>query len=479
MNASSSTEPLLGASIWRMLDPPISPQHEPRVRRRVFRLLGVTFVVGVLLAVLRVRAFSGIGYPAGAQVIDALWLLAYIGLSLAIVLRTGGSVLLRVSVLIVVIEAALGATRLVFGFDARAGSLLIGVLVAHAVGALTLPWTPLRTLLPATGAIVITVLAAIAEPAQGLGRLGLILMGAAVCLPGLIISIVRNWRVQAQEMIDFFRHRYHQMRQELVDARLIHEAAFPPPRTTGSVRFTYVYEPMSQIGGDYLHAHVSPGQRGGDEALSVAVLDVTGHGIPAALTVNRLHGELTRLYAENTHMGPGAILTALNRYVYLTLADHSVFVTAIVVRVDPTTSMLEYASAGHPPAFLRSSGGSIEELPSTAIVLGALADDEFDPAPVRRRFMPGDALIAYTDGATDVKAEDGSRLEVSGLRAIVERGWADQSQRWPHVILRAVNRVSRGPKDDDVLIIEIYRTLGEETPPPHDEQVRVPHASTA
>jgi serine phosphatase RsbU (regulator of sigma subunit) len=308
---------------------------------------------------------------------------------------------------------------------------------------------------------VIGMVAVAGAPPVGLGRAGLVLAGAGVCVPGLIISVVRNWREQTHEMVEFFRGRYLEMRQELVDARLIHEAAFPPTRDTGSVRFAYAYEPMSQIGGDYLHAHVSAGRNGGEEALSLAVLDVTGHGIPAALTVNRLHGELTRLYAESPHMAPGAVLAALNRYVYLTLSDHSVFVTGIVLRIDPTISELEFASAGHPPAFLRQPSGEIEELPATATVLGAFEGREFDPAPIRRPFMPGESLIAYTDGAMDARSRSGERLEVVGLRKIVHEQWADHEQRWPQVIARAVHKFRYGAPDDDVLVVEAYRTLGE------------------
>lgn len=159
-------------------------------------------------------------------------------------------------------------------------------------------------------------------------------------------------------------------------------------------------------------------------------------------------------------MAPGAVLRALNRYVFLTLSDHSVFVTGIVLRVDPGRSTLEFASAGHPPAFLRSGRGTIEELGATSIVLGALDATEFDPAPIQRPFLAGDSLIAYTDGAMDARSRTGERLELDGLRKVIEQGWADESQRWPETIDRAIHQFRHGPPDDDVLIIEVYRTMG-------------------
>jgi len=461
MTQSPAETPVF-TSVWRLLDPPIPDERVPEVRRQVLAQGGIAMAAGLILLTARLLAVPSEGYETAGILIDSAWALGYFVVAgWILILSPRGRALLRTSVLIVVGEAAFGVLRMAFGVDPGGASLLVGVQVAHAAGALLLPWTPLRTLLAALGAGVVGMIAVIATPPAGLGQLGLMAAGAGVCVPGLVISVVRNWREQTHEMVEFFRGRYLEMRQELVDARLIHEAAFPPPKETGSIRFAYAYEPMSQIGGDYLHAHVSAGRHGGEEALSLAILDVTGHGIPAALTVNRLHGELTRLYAENPHLAPGAVLNALNRYVYLTLADHSVFVTGIVFRIDPTISELEFASAGHPPAFLRSSDGRIEELGATATVLGAFESCDFDPAPIRRPFMPGDSLIGYTDGATEAQSRAGERLEVAGLRKIIHQQWADQSQRWPQVIAKSVHRFRHGAPDDDVLVVEAYRTIGE------------------
>src|SRR5690606_28540475 len=93
--------------------------------------------------------------------------------------------------------------------------------------------------------------------------------------------------------------RYGEFRRELTDARRIHESLFPKPKCEGDVHFLYLYEPMRQIGGDYLFVSCAPTDDGRREMLSFVVIDVTGHGIPAALTVNRLHGELSRLFAED------------------------------------------------------------------------------------------------------------------------------------------------------------------------------------
>ena len=91
-------------------------------------------------------------------------------------------------------------------------------------------------------------------------------------------------------------------------------------RDDGPVRLNYVYEPMRQIGGDLLFVHPPPdAMRDGSGTFSAVILDVTGHGIAAALTVNRLVGELERLFSENAAASPGDVLRGLNRYVTVTL----------------------------------------------------------------------------------------------------------------------------------------------------------------
>lgn len=75
------------------------------------------------------------------------------------------------------------------------------------------------------------------------------------------------------------RGRYVEMHRELVDARRIHESLFPAPTCEGNISVRYAYEPMRQIGGDYLFCKhtLAPA---GNQRLNMVMLDVTGHGIP-------------------------------------------------------------------------------------------------------------------------------------------------------------------------------------------------------
>lgn len=344
---------------------------------------------------------------------------------------------------------------------------LWGVLLTHILACSFLPWTAMQALAPIVVLVLVNAIAVVLgtrSNAEGATPVALMIvqigMSPFVGLPGTLICWLRHSRRVEQFKMRAMATRYGEFRRELTDARKIHESLFPKPRASGEVHFHYLYEPMRQIGGDYLFVAMSPTDDGRGEMLSFVVVDVTGHGIPAALTVNRLHGELSRLFAEDPGIRPGDVLRLLNRYVHLTLATHSVYVTAVCGRIDPRKSVLEYASGGHPTAFLRAVDGTVEELQSTALVLGACPDAEFEPEPREMKFGPGDSLIAYTDGALEAKDKDGRMLGTKGMQRIVGSRSHCPSGSWPQVILGVVEQHRHGPPADDTLVIEVFRPLG-------------------
>lgn len=333
----------------------------------------------------------------------------------------------------------------------------------HLIASLFIPWTGREAIRPLVPLIVLNVLlVAFFSDASPLPRALAALAFPLIGVPGVAWSAWRSGRFKDRFTMRILKSRYREMRQDLVDARRIHEALFPAPIHDGPVRFAYLYEPMRQIGGDFLFARFSPSLHGPEPALNVLIIDVTGHGVPAALTVNRLHGEIQREYAVKPHATPGDLLTGLNAYVHATLADHSVYVTALCVQVDPNLAggTLRWASGGHPPAFVRRVDGAIEQLDSTTFVLGACHGDDFRHEERSMPFGPGDALIAYTDGATEARDRSGRMLRIDGLMRIVASAAASQDpDGLARQVLGAVERFRFGPAVDDTLVVEVSRPV--------------------
>jgi hypothetical protein len=438
-------------------------------------LLGFGVAVGASLWVLmRAQGGGGAGLQLGNVadgVVAAVFLLA-----LRQALRRPlqrEAVLARAFWLIVVsggVRLSLGVVELQRGIDlspaAEAlGGVVVGMqgalalLTAHLFACLFLPWTPRESLRPLIPLLTFNALVSVWYSQSAWMTALVIALSPLIAVPGALVCWWRSSRFHERFSVHMLRRRYSELKRELVNARQIHESLFPRQVLDGSVRMVYRYEPMRQIGGDYLYACITPAAEGDGSALNIVLIDVTGHGVPAALTVNRLQGELERIFAENPRSGPGEVLRLLNRYVHLTLATHSVYATAFCARVEAQAGVLHYASAGHPPAFVRGIDGTIERLDSTTFVLGVAPGDEFEADPRTVAFGPGDALIAYTDGAIDVRDRAGRHLGVAGLQRVIasenpsEGGWAD-------ALLRVVDGHRSGGIADDTLIVEVWRPVG-------------------
>ncbi len=366
----------------------------------------------------------------------------------------------------------LGVTHVIANVFMRAVGFPWIIGLYHLFACVCFPWTPQQAIRPIGPLLLLNAVGVLVFGSMPPGMTAAVLiLSVFVAAPGILTAWFKHSRRMERFRIRALQARYGQMRRELVDARRIHEALFPPPIVSGSLRFDYRYQPMLQIGGDYLYARRGGSRRegprgveGGDDrgVFNVLVMDVTGHGIAAALTVNRLYGEVERLFAENPDAGPGDVLSALNKYVHLTLATHSVYVTALCVKVDEDRNVLEYASGGHPPAFLCTADGRIEQLDSTAIVLGACAACDFDPCVETRRFEVGDTLLAYTDGAIEARNDAGRMWGVQGMaRCLANVHTREMAGKagLAGVIVSAVESHRYGPSEDDTLVVEVTRTV--------------------
>lgn len=143
----------------------------------------------------------------------------------------------------------------------------------------------------------------------------------------------------------------------------------------------------------------------------MVLLDVTGHGVPSAITVARLAGELERIFAEMPNLDAAGVLRLLNRYIRLTIARYHVFATAFVASISPGSSTLSYAGAGHPAGLLyRHGSGELEQLESCVGMLGVFEDDEFECVTQVVEIERGDVLLTYTDGVCEARNESGKPL---------------------------------------------------------------------
>ena len=168
--------------------------------------------------------------------------------------------------------------------------------------------------------------------------------------------------------------------------------------------------PSRQVGGDYYDVVPVP-----DGSFLVAIADVAGKGVPAALLSSMLQASL-RTQARSVE-SPAEILRNINALVYRSTAVHQ-FATFFLARVSGDGRRMTFANAGHNwPALLRRDG-SREWLQTGGTILGIMEDVAMEEATFD--LTPGDLLVFYTDGISEATNEDGELFSEERLVEFVQ-----------------------------------------------------------
>lgn len=155
--------------------------------------------------------------------------------------------------------------------------------------------------------------------------------------------------------------------------------------------------PAHQMNGDYHHFI-----KGEDGSLGIALADVVGKGIPAALCMSMIKYSMDS-FPEET-MSPKLILENLNRVVERNV-DPSMFITMFYAQYNPIASTFSYSTAGHEPGFYYSSKtGEFEEIEAKGLVLGVSKEMKYKQ--YERQVDKGDMIILLTDGVTECRQGD-------------------------------------------------------------------------
>jgi sigma-B regulation protein RsbU (phosphoserine phosphatase) len=205
--------------------------------------------------------------------------------------------------------------------------------------------------------------------------------------------------------------------------------------------------PTSAVGGDFYDWIVL-----GDGRLGLAVGDVTGHGVPAALlmalTVTLIRAEAGR--AET----PAQVLLPVNRHL-IDSNDTGFFVTALYGEIELDSLEFRYARAGHPlPLAMDAGRNPIELAQGTGQPLGLF--DELILDEGRLRLDPGGSLLLYTDGVTEAEDEAGEQFGPERLTAALRAAGQGDPERTCEQLWSSLKAYQGSvPQDDDVTLVAV------------------------
>jgi sigma-B regulation protein RsbU (phosphoserine phosphatase) len=169
--------------------------------------------------------------------------------------------------------------------------------------------------------------------------------------------------------------------------------------------------------------------RYGDGCTSLAVVDITGHGIRAATNAG-LAKHALRAYASQG-LDARQSVRKLNRLCIENSAfegDEEFFATVFFAILDPNRTSMQYVSAGHEAAYIIAPDGT-KPLAATGPIIGLMDDDSaFEQRVVT--LAPGSILAAVTDGFSEARNAALEFLGADALVPVIERGrdWAAERQ---------------------------------------------------
>jgi sigma-B regulation protein RsbU (phosphoserine phosphatase) len=183
------------------------------------------------------------------------------------------------------------------------------------------------------------------------------------------------------------------LEEELNVARHIQRSLLPSrvPDRDG-VEIAAMTRPCRQVGGDFYDFLDY-----GAEGLGLAVADVSGKGVPAALILSSLQATLRA--EARPGRSPVPVVRRINQRLCGDLQPGS-FASLLFGHLDVATRTFHYVNAGHPAGLLLRKDGAIQRLSEGGLLLGVESGAMYEVGVAE--IHPGDLLVLYSDGVTDV-----------------------------------------------------------------------------
>ncbi|MGC8540197.1 MAG: PP2C family protein-serine/threonine phosphatase [Phycisphaerae bacterium] len=233
--------------------------------------------------------------------------------------------------------------------------------------------------------------------------------------------------------------------QRIAKARRIQQHLLPIVPTR-SEQIACEYKPAAMVGGDYFDFQILSGG-----TMIACVADVSGHGVPAAISAAMLKTLFIATISRTSD--PAEALTLMNAG-FTQVALEEDFASIILVHLDPAARRLQYASAGQETRYLLRALGPVEMLNSTGGLLGLVTTAQWTSRVVP--INPGDRIILVTDGLSETADPDGMLFGRQRVHDVLEANFQEPLNVVACRLLDAVEFWRQaGVQMDDVTVLAI------------------------
>ncbi|MDP4170538.1 MAG: PP2C family protein-serine/threonine phosphatase [Bacillota bacterium] len=277
--------------------------------------------------------------------------------------------------------------------------------------------------------------------------------------PDVPESVVHSFDILLEVMIGYgLAYREHQsLRNKQIELRTEMEIAANVQQTllgtsipeVEGLDIGAISVPAKHMNGDYFHFVEDE-----NHCLNVAIADVIGKGIPAALCMSMIKYAMDSL-PENRHE-PYMVLENLNRVVEQNV-DPSMFITMFYGMYNPSNTTFYYSSAGHEPGFYYDAKKEeFSELPVKGLLLGIEKKTKYEQ--FEKLIFPGDMIVLMSDGVTESRTEEGF-LEKEELIGYIRKYLHLSAQEIVNNIFKDLEKLQDFQLRDDFTLIIIRRNV--------------------
>lgn len=207
--------------------------------------------------------------------------------------------------------------------------------------------------------------------------------------------------------------------------------------------------PARKMSGDYFHFVQDE-----HDCVSIAIADVIGKGIPAALSMSMIKYAMDSVPEQR--MQPGAIMENLNRVVEQNVRS-DMFVTMMYGIYDPRVHRFYFSGAGHEPGFFYSAqSDEFHELAAKGLVLGASKDTKY--REFEKPVEIGDMIVLLSDGVTECRTEKGF-IEREEITALIRDNLDLPAQKIVDHVYAELERLQDFQLRDDFTLIILRRKV--------------------